>query len=119
MKKILGILAIAAIAGFVFFGPQKGQIKFEGVPEIVKQQLPKSVTNLFGQSSEIIEKQVTKYYPQKVIEDTARYAAKKVSSDAQEVVLGVSTSFVVNQFVNTYKSLSPEAKKEVRGAICR
>ena len=117
--KLIGLIILIAIMGLIFFGPQKDKIQFAGIPDNIKEQIPKSLGSVLGDSTKRIEKEAVKYYPEQLIKSTLQHASKQISSDAQDLVSGVSRGIVIHQLINTFKALPAGSQKTVREAICK
>lgn len=117
--KLIGLIILIGVVALIFFGPQKDKIQFTGIPDNIKQQIPKSLGLVLGDSTKKIEEEVVKRYPEQLIEDTVQHATKQISSDAQELVSGVSRGIAIYQLINTYKALPADSQKTVREAICK
>ncbi|MBI3384969.1 hypothetical protein HY030_02120 [Candidatus Gottesmanbacteria bacterium] len=88
--------------------------------KLIATELPttKEVGKILGETVKQVEQEIQQK-PQKFVEQTATNVINQVSSDATSLSNNIINSIISQQVLNTYKSLSPEAKSHVQEAICK
>ena len=84
----------------------------------VESLTTKNVGKILGESVYQLGEDI-KQKPQKMVEQTVTNVVNQISSDTASLTNNLINSIISQQFVNSYKNLSPEAKTHVQEAVCK